>query len=117
MRLKVNEDRIFVILEPMVTTTTVAGPGGTTIEISLPENHHERSRVGLVKQVGRRVSHPGKWWQFWKKPNYRPGDRVLLSVYAGVRIHLIGRDIDGEPIDEDRHRIIRQEEILCVLYD
>jgi hypothetical protein len=48
---------------------------------------------------------------------YVPGDRVLLSVYAGVRIHLIGRTIDGEPIDEDRHRIIRQEEILCVLYD
>jgi co-chaperonin GroES (HSP10) len=105
MRLKVNEDRIFCILEPMVTTTTVAGPGGTTIEISLPENHHERSRVGLVKQVGDGVT------------KYFPGDRVLLSVYAGVRIHLIGREIDGEPIDEDRHRIIRQEEILAVLYD
>ena len=105
MRIRVNDDRIFVILEPMVTTTTVAGPGGTTIEISLPENHHERSRVGLVKQVGDAVT------------SYAPGDKVLLSVYAGVRIHIIGREIDGEPIDEDRHRIIRQEEILCVLYD
>jgi len=105
VRLKVNEDRIFVILEPMVTTSVSTNKFGERVEIALPENHHERSRVGLIKQVGDGVT------------KYFPGDRVLLSVYAGVRIHLIGRTIDGEPIDEDRHRIIRQEEILCVLYD
>ena len=117
MRIKVNEDRIFVILEPMVTTSVSTNKFGERVEIALPENHHERSRVGLVMQTGWKVRHPGKWWHFWRKPNYFPGDRVLLSVYAGVRIHLIGRTIDGEPFDEDRHRIIRQEEILCVLYD
>jgi co-chaperonin GroES (HSP10) len=105
MKLKVNDDRIFVILEPMVTTSVSTNKFGERVEIALPENHHERSRIGLIKQVGEAVT------------KYAPGDRVLLSVYAGVRIHLIGRDIDGEPIDEDRHRIIRAEEIIAVLYD
>lgn len=105
MRIKVNEDRIFVILEPMVKTKTVAGPGGTTVEIALPEDHHERSRIGVVQQVGDSVT------------KYFPGDKVLLSVYAGVRIHLIGREIDGKTIDEDCYRIIRQEEIVATLYD
>jgi co-chaperonin GroES (HSP10) len=105
MKIKVNEDRIYVVLEPMVTTSVSINKFGERVEIALPENHHERSRVGIVKQVGDGVA------------KYAPGDKVLLSVYAGVRIHLIGRDIDGEPIDEDRHRVIRQEEIVAVLYD
>ena len=105
MKIRVNDDRIFVILEPMVTTSVSTNKFGERVEIALPENHHERSRVGLIKQVGEAVT------------KYVPGDRVLLSVYAGVRIHLIGRTIDGEPIDEDRHRIIRAEEIVATLLD
>jgi len=105
VRISVNKDRMFVVLEPMVTTTTITRPGGEKIVIDLPENHHERSRIGVVKQVGSDVI------------DYHPGDRVLLSVYAGVRIHLIGREIDGEPIDEDRFRIIRQEEVVATLLD
>jgi co-chaperonin GroES (HSP10) len=89
----------------MVKTSVSTNKFGERVEIALPENHHERSRIGLIKQVGDAVT------------KYFPGDRVLLSVYAGVRIHLIGRDIDGEPIDEDRHRIIRQEEIVATLID
>lgn len=105
MRLKVNEDRIFVILEPMVKTKTITNKLGETIEMALPENHHERSRVGVIQQVGDSVT------------KYFPGDKVLLSTYAGVRIHLIGRQIDGQDIDEDCYRIIRQEEIIATLYD
>ena len=105
MRIKVNEDRIYVVLEPMITTRTITNKRGETVEIAIPENHHERSRIGLVKQVGDLVT------------KYVPGDRVLLSVYAGVRIHLIDREIDGEPIDEDRNRIIRQEEIIATIID
>lgn len=105
MRIQVNEDRIFVILEPMVTTRTVTNKFGESIEIALPENHHERSRVGVVQQVGDKVT------------KYMVGDRVLLSTYAGVRIHLIDREIDGQPIDEDRYRIIRQEEIIATILD
>jgi co-chaperonin GroES (HSP10) len=106
MRIKVNEDRIFVILEEMVTSKTVYDKvAGKEIKIELPEQHHERSRVGIVQQVGDAVT------------RYKPGDKVLLSTYAGVRIHLIGRQIDGKDIDEDCYRIIRQEEIIAVLED
>lgn len=105
MRIQVNEDRIFVILEPMVKTKKVPGPAGSEIEIALPENHHERSRIGVVQQVGEKVT------------KYVPGDKVLLSTYAGVRIHLIGRQLDGMDIDEDCFRVIRQEEIVAQLFD
>lgn len=105
MRIQVNEDRIFVILEPMVKTKEVTNKFGETIEIALPENHHERSRIGVVQQVGEKVT------------KYVPGDKVLLSTYAGVRIHLIGRKLDGMEIDEDCFRVIRQEEIVAQLFD
>ena len=105
MRLEVTGDRIFCILEPMVKTKTIENKFGEKIEIDLPENHHERSRVGVIQQCGPDVF------------GYYPGDKVLLSVYAGVRIHLIGRQIDGKDIDEDCFRIIRSEEILCKLID
>lgn len=94
-----------MVLTPMVTSTEMTLENGRKLTVAIPENHSERSRIGVIKQVGESVT------------KYVPGDKVLLSVYAGVRIHLIGREIDGEPIDEDRHRIIRQEEILCVLED
>jgi co-chaperonin GroES (HSP10) len=105
LRIKVNDDRIYVVLTPMVTSTEMTLENGRTVSIAIPEQHHERSRIGIVKQVGDGVT------------KYFPGDKVLLSVYAGVRIHLIGRNIDGEPIDEDRHRIIRQEEIVATIED
>jgi len=105
VRIRVNKDRIFVILEPMVTTKKVTNKFGEDVEIELPENHHERSRIGVIQQVGEDVT------------DYKVGDKVLLSVYAGVRIHLIGREIDGKPIDEDCYRIIRAEEIIATLLD
>ena len=105
MNVKVNKDRCYVKLEPMITTKTVTMKDGSQVTIDLPENHHERSRIGVIRQVGDDVD------------LYKVGDRVLLSTYAGVRIHLIGREIDGEPINEDLHRIIRQEEILCTFED
>jgi hypothetical protein len=105
MRIKVNDDRIFVILEPMVTTKTITNKFGETVVIDLPENHHERSRIGVIQQVGDQVT------------KYAVGDRVLLSTYAGVRIHLIGRQIDGKDIDEDCYRVVRAEEIISTLID
>jgi co-chaperonin GroES (HSP10) len=105
MRIRVSDDRCYVVLTPMVKTKTITNKFGEEIEFELPENHHERSRIGEIKQVGEKVH------------RYKVGDKVLLSVYAGTRIHLIDKEIDGEPIDEDRHRIIREEEILCVVED
>lgn len=105
MRIKVNKDRIFVILEPMKDKIEVEGPGGKKIMMDLPEKHSERSRVGVIQSCGEEVT------------DYFPGEKVLLSTYAGVRIHLIDREIDGQKIDEDRFRIIRAEEIQCILLD
>jgi co-chaperonin GroES (HSP10) len=105
MRISVNKDRIYVVLTPMVTSKEMTLDNGKVVTIAIPEQHHERSRIGIVKQVGEEVT------------QYVPGDKVLLSVYAGVRIHLIDKEIDGEPIDEDRHRVIRQEEIVAKILD
>ena len=105
MTLKVHKDRIFVILEPMKKTVMMDGPGGTKIEVPISEKHSERSRIGVVQKCGENVN------------LYKPGDRVLLSVYAGVRIHLIDEEIDGRKVDEDLFRIIREEEIVAVLED
>lgn len=114
MKLKVNEDRIFVILEPMVKTKIITDKQGNKIEIAIPEEHHERSRVGVVQQVGEGTrDYKGELTPL----RYKPGDKVLLGTYAGVRIHLIGRQIDGKDIDEDCYRIIRQEEIQAQLFD
>ena len=105
MKLKVNKDRIFVILEPMKDKIEVEGPGGKKIMMDLPEKHSERSRIGVIQSCGEDVS------------DYFPGERVLLSTYAGVRIHLIDREIDGNKVDEDRYRVIRQEEIVAIIED
>ena len=103
MTIRVNEDRMFVILEPMVTEMTIDGPAGKKMKIPIPEAHSERSRIGVVQKVGEKVT------------RYKPGDSVLLSTYAGVRIHLIDKEIDGQKIDEDRFRIVREEEVLATL--
>jgi co-chaperonin GroES (HSP10) len=68
--------------------------------IILAEKHSERSRTATVVAVGNDVT------------EYRAGDRVLLSWYTGVHLHLIGEELFGVPVDEDRHRIVRDEEIL-----
>ena len=105
MQIQVQGDRCFVILEPMVKTKKYIDKMGVERELELPENHHERSRIGVIQQVGPEVR------------GYFPGDRVLLSTYAGVRIHLIGRQIDGKEIDEDCYRVIRAEEIIATFTD
>jgi hypothetical protein len=45
--------------------------------------------------------------------NYAPGDRIVISWYTGIHLHIIGEQIGGADIDEDRHRILRDEEILA----
>ena len=73
--------------------------------IIIPEGRSERSRTAVVVAVGDSVK------------NYVPGDTVLLSWYTGVHLHLDGKDLFGVPVDEDRHRIVRDEEILGRLSD
>lgn len=73
--------------------------------IIMPKQHSERSRTATVVATGDRVV------------NYMVGDRVLLSWYTGVHIHLPGQEFFGIPVDEDRHRIVREEEVLAKLSD
>ena len=73
--------------------------------IIIPEGRSERSRTAVVVAVGDNVF------------NYHAGDSVLVSWYTGIHIHLDGKDLFGVPVDEDRHRIVRDEEILGRLSD
>jgi len=68
--------------------------------IIVAQQHSERSRTATVVAVGDGVE------------NYRPGDKVLLSWYTGVHLHLLGKELFGQPVDEDRHRIVREDELL-----
>ena len=69
-------------------------------KIILPNAHSERTRKATVKIVGPDVK------------NYAPGDRVVMSWYTGITLHLDGETLFGEDIDEERYRIVREGEIL-----
>ena len=92
MRLKLFDDRLFVILGEVQEKKIGS--------IIIPGSHSERSRVGVVMEVG-----PGV-------VNYKTGDKILVSWYTGTRIHLDGDELYGKPIVEDAFRIIRECEIL-----
>ena len=73
--------------------------------IIMPGKHSERSRTATVLAVGDKVE------------NYKVGHTVLISWYTGVHLHLVGKELFDTPVDEDRHRIVRDEEILGRLTD
>lgn len=87
-------DRLLVLCDEMVDKVG---------SIIMPNQHSERSRTAKVIAVGNKVEH------------YVPGDSILLSWYTGVHIHLPGKELFGTRVDEDRHRIVREEEILMKL--
>ena len=70
------------------------------------ETHSERSRTAKVLAVGKDVE------------NLKVGDKVLVGWSHGARIHRVDDTIVvpelnyEEPIDEDRHRIMREVEVL-----
>ena len=82
-------DRLYVILDE---------PKESVGSIILPERHSERSRVATVSAIGEDVKH------------IKVGDKVLISYYTGVFIHL--PDLAYRAV-EDRHRIVREDEILA----
>ena len=106
MRIGVKGDRIFAILDEFKTTKEITLDNGRKATILLPEKHSERSRLGTIKVVGPEV-----------KNGWKVGDRIIVSTYGGVRIHLIDKEIDGEKIDEDRFRVFREEEIVAQCLD
>jgi co-chaperonin GroES (HSP10) len=82
-------DRIYIVVDE---------PKESVGLIQLPEKHSERSRVATVSAVGEDVKH------------IKVGDKVLISYYTGVFIHLPDLAYRGK---EDLHRIVREDEILA----
>jgi co-chaperonin GroES (HSP10) len=66
----------------------------------ISDKRAERSRVATILAVGGDVK------------NYQVGDRVLLSWYTGVHLHVFGDTLFGETVDEDRHRLVNEDELL-----
>lgn len=102
MKVEVYGDRMLVILDPIQereheTTDAL----GRKFKVHLPDKHSERSRTGEVMAAGGEVK------------NYKEGDRVLVSMYTGVRLHLIGAEMYGRPVDEETFRVVREGEILA----
>lgn len=97
MKLSLKEDRLFVVLEK-VGEKKVHG-------IIIPDEHSERSRMGIVKEIGPDVK------------SYGVGDKVLVSWYSGTRLHLDGETLYGEPVDEDSFRVLRECEILAQIVE
>ena len=98
MKFSVRGDRCLILLDEMKKTVNVRG-----IEMELPEQHSERSRTGVLKKCGDKVK------------MYKEGERVVVGTYAGTRVHLIGETFEGQPINEDTLRVIREEEVNCVV--
>ena len=73
--------------------------------IILADKHAERSRIATILAVGDEVK------------NYYVGDRVLLSWYTGVHLHVFGDTLFGTEVDEDRHRLVNEDEILAKITD
>ena len=106
MKLELRGDRIFVIFDEMEKGKKyISKATGQEMELHYPDKHGERSRIATIKSIGGEVN------------DYKEGDKVLLSWYTGVRVHLIGKKLFGEEVDEDRFRIIREEEILAKVID
>lgn len=69
--------------------------------IILPESHREGTRVATIVDAS-----PGS-------ESYKIGDKVLLGWFSGKRIHLPGRTLYGRKVDEERHRIVYENEIYA----
>lgn len=97
MKLKMFEDRLFVILDEVQEKKIGS--------IIVPDNHSERSRTGIVMDVGPGVK------------DYNAGDKVLVSWYTGTRVHLDGETMFGKPVQEDSFRVVREGEILGLVLE
>ena len=91
MQLEVYGSRLLVLCDEMNEKVG---------SIIMPGKHAERSRTARVLSVGDKVEH------------YQAGDKILISWYTGVHLHLPGHNLFDIPVDEDRHRMIMESEIL-----
>ena len=93
MEVKLYGDRVYAIFKPIEESKVGV--------IIVPDKHSERSRLATIMAIGEEVI------------NYDVGDTILVSTYTGVRLHLVGKELFGEKVNEETHRILREEEILA----
>lgn len=84
-------DRLYIVVDEPVEKIG---------ELFVPQKHSERSRTATVAAIGDGVTH------------FKVGDKVLISYYTGIFIHLPDLAFRGK---EDLHRIVREDEILAKL--
>lgn len=96
MKLELTEDRVFVIMDDAQEKVG---------SIIVPDKHQERTRVGTIYGVGPEVKY------------HKVGDRVLVGYWGGIGLHLIGRELYGQRVDEYRFRIFRESEILAKIVE
>ena len=82
-------DRLYVVVDEPVEKIG---------ELFVPQKHSERSRTATVSAVGEDVKY------------FKIGDKILISYYTGIFIHLPSLAYRGK---EDLHRIVREDEILA----
>ncbi len=74
--------------------------------IYMPEKHQEQNRIGTVLKCGRL----SPYLRESGRRQYEPGDRVIVSFYTGVVLHIVKYNIGiGK---QDRTRLINVSEIL-----
>uniref|UniRef100_A0A6M3ISB1 Putative chaperonin n=1 Tax=viral metagenome TaxID=1070528 RepID=A0A6M3ISB1_9ZZZZ len=78
-------ERIYIKLDPMIDQVK---------KLFIPDEHKEQTRLATVLVVGPDVK------------GFKPGDRVIVSWYAGIPISLPQYDLD--PV---RDRIVTEREI------
>ena len=95
MKIQPQKNNLYVKLEP-VGEKKVRG-------IYHPGKHTEFSRIATVLAIGNEVKKEGL---------YKVGDKVLVNWTAGVVLDLI-----EEAMEADCHRIVSDNEILCLMED
>jgi chaperonin GroES len=103
MKLRLREDCMLVFCDPDIKKIG---------NILVPEDHSERTRKATIIAVG-----PGLRERDGtiRPVGYKVGDRIIMKWHAGDRLHLPTDTINGEPVDEIRHRIIREHEALAAI--
>jgi co-chaperonin GroES (HSP10) len=94
MKLKLRGNRLLVVLDKVESREIKPG-------LFISDKHSERTRVATIKEIGPEVK------------DFEVGQRVLVSWFTGTRLHLIGQELYGETVDEDRWRVIRDGEIIA----
>jgi len=86
LKLELKGDKLYVVLDELPDQVGL---------LYVSEKQSFPSRIGTVKNIGPKVT------------QFAVGDRVLISSYTGVNLYLWHYGIKDE-----RHRIMREDEIL-----